>query len=137
MKKIMLLFCLLVTCQCVFAYGEPQWSEYCPPRYINVSYVEPSFWNFFKYNVYDNNYWAARKNEFNNQVNCCRVIPNAKTQGDCYASMREAENNKNAQYYQAQQLNIQMQQERDRYYLERQKIDAMNRPVNVNIREQH
>lgn len=138
-KKILLalLFCFYCFNQVHAQYFEPQWSEFCPPKYLNVKYIEPTWWRGY---VEDNNYWVTRKQEFGNNINYCRGIRNGQDQSACYEDIRKTERNKNVQYEAFYDLRLKeqeiyaqrMQNERALRLMEQQQRN-LSRPQDVNV----
>ena len=138
MKKFLFVFVALFALNQVQAqYFEPQWSEFCPPKYLNVKYIEPAWWRGY---VEDNNYWVTRKQEFGNNIKYCRGIKNSQEQSACYEDIRKTERNKNVQYEAFYDLRLKeqesyaqrMQSERALRLMEQQQRN-LSRPQEVNV----
>lgn len=48
--------------------------------------------------IIENNYWAKRKQQFNNEIEMCKQYSSNDSQLSCYMSIRQLEFNKTAQY---------------------------------------
>lgn len=121
MKKIIALFIVFIISAPCFAQVQPEWSEFCPKRYLNAKYRENNshanrlfgglltctiygapigipilIWNK---NVDNRNYWANRRTEFNNEIEGCNRMDNYDSKINCYASVRSIEYSKNQDYY--------------------------------------
>ncbi|MBQ3311494.1 hypothetical protein IJG72_05390 [bacterium] len=64
---------------------EPEWTEFCPPRYCD------SYENTFSK---DATYWYKRRLQFQNALSKCSAYKDAE-QDNCYAELRAAEERKN------------------------------------------
>lgn len=91
MKKILIL-ALAIYISCTFAkantFFEPQWKEFCPSQYINISLEK-------NYKLAEKKYWQQRKKDFNIKINQCRRYSDDKRSA-CHASIREIESNATA-----------------------------------------
>ena len=78
---------------------EPQWAEFCPPLYENVTFKHSR--ENSKRDM-ENNYWALRKAKFEKSVAECKVLAKSQNElGACYARVANLERNKNNQKTQA------------------------------------
>jgi len=106
MKKLFIMFVLLVFANPVFAdIQPPQWGEFCPYEYQNVSnqhnpasYILSST----RANNKEADYWFSRKNDFQNQLVQALQLP-VQERSNYYQQMRMIELNKNNTHYQSQQ----------------------------------
>jgi hypothetical protein len=78
----------------------PEWSEFCPDKYLNAEYQKVSKWDYwFNFKKEENNYWALRKMSFEKQLKYCDSEPS------CYLLISQNEENKNRQDKQATENN--------------------------------
>lgn len=126
MKKVLIVLCIIIASQRVFAYGEPQWSEFCPPQYQYVEYKKPTFWNTFFYNqaiaVKNNNYWANRKQRFINSIEICKNSTKEYVD-ECFQNLKISEMNQSNQFYLSEQQRIQQRQFQLQYLQNQQAIN--------------
>ncbi len=95
-KKYSLLLALFLTLP-TFTYFEPDWSEFCPPQYVNLSTSKKYFWA-------EKKYWLNRKVNFEKNKGYCEI---QKDKEDCFAELRQSELNKNKVYFSQIQIDQQ------------------------------
>lgn len=119
MKKIVTILILFIFVSPVFAEIQPpQWSEFCPPQYLNAEYIKdntlPPIVGFLcacslvgipisaydlnkKKSINDNNYWVRRREAFNSRINRCKQLTSDTELMYCYLTERQkqAENDSN------------------------------------------
>lgn len=92
MKKIILI--LLITCFGIPAFAEvffePEWSEFAPSRYANVS---TSRWHYTS----SGRYWSKRKQQFDRRLQKCNSLPESSREA-CYGMLRDIESTETANY---------------------------------------
>lgn len=100
MKKIFVfIFSLVLLCNiCIMQNAkasifEPQWSEFCPPKYQNAVFRKGEKPGMYK----ENNYWAVRRVQFEKSKRECRSYQDIATQNACYQRMVDIERNKSVQ----------------------------------------
>jgi hypothetical protein len=77
-------------------FFEPQWNEFCPNQYINISTTKDYF-------MTEKVYWSGRRKEFESRLNKCKkLVPERKEA--CFANLREIE--KNATETHMDELNV-------------------------------
>ena len=90
-KKLSILT-LTIALSCTIArahtFFEPQWNEFCPNQYANISLEK-------NYKLAEKKYWQQRKKDFNSKINQCRRYSGDKLSA-CYASLRQIEGNATA-----------------------------------------
>lgn len=92
MKKLLL---ILVLCTApALAYFEPEWSEFCPYGYRNISTSKD-------YKIPIKKYWQQRRINFEKNKSYCKTVSDVDA---CYAELRRIENEK-TQIIQRQQIN--------------------------------
>lgn len=153
----MILICFLIISQSVFAYGEPQWNEFCPPEYVAVNYKEkikrnavlkplavvgqictlniiPIYWAMQKRDakIIENNYWVQRKQQFNNEIEMCKQYSSNDSKLSCYMNVRQLEFNKTAQYENLMVAQEQMRLQRLQYVQQIQTNSNLNN-INSNL----
>lgn len=64
---------------------EPDWSEFCPNKYVNINENRNYFTSTAKY-------WVERKKIFNKRIAECKNL-NHELQGQCYRELRQIETN--------------------------------------------
>jgi hypothetical protein len=132
------LFILLILCITYPAFSIQKsvpalsWDEFCPEQYLNADYVQPQYnesGNMFlamtgigmpfayknkeKYDAQiENNYWVTRRDNFKKSLNLCNALSDNDKMINCYMNLKDQENNKNANHYQYQQKNEEIQDER-------------------------
>lgn len=105
MKKILLVLSIFLFIQPVLAetFFEPQWSEFCPSKYLNAKYRKVNFWNWLIFDTWEglkeNEYWSLRKQEFSKHINKCNTIEKTEDKGKCFSEARAIEQNKNSTYF--------------------------------------
>lgn len=95
-KKCIMFLMLCVTLP-AFAYFEPDWSEFCPPKYVNLSTSKNYFWA-------EKKYWLNRRLNFEKNKNYCETQKNKE---NCFAELRQSELNKNKIYFSQLQIDQQ------------------------------
>lgn len=92
MKKIILFFLALLIVLPCFAevYFEPEWKEFCPSRYANIS---TNRWHCTS----SGRYWAERKSVFEERLAKCNSLE-GEEKSACYKSLRELEANASNMY---------------------------------------
>lgn len=85
LKKIFVLFCLLISSVCAQNYFEVEWSEFCPQKYANI---DSSKWHYTQ----SGRYWANRKKIFERRLERCNNLAE-ENRAACYQSLRELETN--------------------------------------------
>ena len=95
MKKVFIL-ALFMCCFICSANAEtilpPQWSEFCPKDYLSATVENSSYLGASS----ERKYWANRRSEFENLLRICSTTDNLE---GCYNQVRQAEINKNENYY--------------------------------------
>ena len=129
MKKFFILLIVFAFCCPVFAdVFVPQWSEFCPPQFVNGQPKDHSVFSKILINTREDNkiydYWVQRKIDFYNSLNNCNQYPPEQI-NQCYQQIRQSESNKSLTFYQYQQL-----QQTDRNnYLKWQGILSRMNPI--------
>lgn len=92
MKKILALFIFLFFIAPSFAevFFAPEWSEFCPKKYANVSTTR---WHYTS----SGRYWSERRKVFEQRLEKCNSFTGADREA-CYKSLRELENNATQNY---------------------------------------
>ena len=92
MKKILVLFVFLFFITPAFAdvFFAPEWSEFCPKKYANVSTTR---WHYTS----SGRYWSERRKVFEQRLEKCNSFTNEAREA-CYKSLRELENNATQNY---------------------------------------
>jgi len=151
-KKIFIILSFVLLAQPALAQViDPQWSEFCPDKYINAEYKIPTLWDYwFSFSREPKNYWANRKNEFEANIKTCRDVQSSEDElYSCYLQVRGMEQNKNSVIAEQQYAKA----EKDRQFMQtynqingsiqqnlqtQQTINAYNQPKqyyhNVNVR---
>lgn len=110
---------------------EPQWSEFCPYKYLNIMPVKHPWYSNILYITRENNknydYWTTRKLQFENEIKLCQQIQNTEQLVGCYINIRQIESAKNNNYEQ----NLIARQN-----LQIQRLNAIN-AMNTNIELQN
>lgn len=97
MIKKCILFVMLFATLPAFAYFEPDWSEFCPPKYANLSTSKKYFWA-------EKKYWLNRRLNFEKNKSYCETQKNKE---NCFAELRQSELNKNQIYFSQLQIDQQ------------------------------
>ena len=119
MKKIIIALILISLSAPMFADDLiPQWSEFCPDKYLNVQWEKNTWekWKIFPsfipligiiylpYALYRDHqgkeinkkdYWYDRKLAFQKEVNSCGMLENNDNRINCYIKVRDMEQHKN------------------------------------------
>ena len=95
MKFILALLIIFTTSLNSFAIESPlipQWEEFCPMEFLDVTYKHPG--KVFKNR--ENNYWAKRRKSFYNSIQNCKNLykNNLNSLNSCYSNIRNIEINK-------------------------------------------
>ena len=92
MKRILLFLLIFCFSAPVFAevFFEPEWSEFCPLRHVNI---DSSRWHYTS----SGRYWAKRKQQFEKRLQKCNSLSETSREA-CYKTLREIENNETANY---------------------------------------
>lgn len=130
MKKIFLILILFLFLNVKVnadEYYTPQWSEFCPLKYLCVEYIDykqlkPSqkLGYFFKSFISSeniiktNNYWVERRNDFETEINFCNEIPKNTDKVSCYIQVGKIQREENKSFYEIQALQREASYERNR-----------------------
>lgn len=98
MKRLLTATLILFISAPAFAevFFEPQWNEFCPNQYINISTTK-------EYIMTEKVYWSGRRKNFESRLNKCKsLVPERKEA--CFANLREME--KNATQTHMDELNV-------------------------------
>ena len=95
---------------------EPEWTEFCPPRYCD-STENP----FSK----DATYWYKRRLQFQKSLNRCSEFK-GKELDSCYEEIRAAEARKNKVWDVRQEEKYRTTEYNREYYMEKMKYDGIN-----------
>lgn len=92
MKKflILLIISIYITPALAEVFFTPEWSEFCPKKYANISTTR---WHYTS----SGRYWAERRKTFEQRLAKCNSL-SAESQEACYKSLRELENNATQNY---------------------------------------
>lgn len=92
MKKflIFVLFILAIKPVSAEVFFTPEWSEFCPKKYANVSTTR---WHYTS----SGRYWSERRKVFEQRLAKCNSL-SGEAQEACYKSLRELENNATQNY---------------------------------------
>jgi hypothetical protein len=87
MKRLLTTTLILFISTPCFAevFFEPQWNEFCPNQYINISTTKEYF-------MTEKVYWSGRRKNFEQRLNKCKRLISEQKEA-CFANLREIENN--------------------------------------------
>ena len=111
-----LLMFFIVAAECNAVVFEPEWTEFCPPRYCDSN--ENAFSK-------DATYWYKRRNQFNKSLARCSEYKGAELES-CYSQIREAEARKNKVWDVRQEEKYRTTEYNREYYMEKMKYDGIN-----------
>ena len=94
----------------------PEWTEFCPPRYIDSNE------NMFSK---DATYWYKRRLQFEKSLEKCSHFKGEELES-CYAEIREAEARKNKVWDVRQYEKFRTTEYNREYYMEKMKYDGIN-----------
>lgn len=145
MKKIFLILILFLFL-CVEVHADdsfiPQWSEFCPVKYLNaeqMEYMTTSSWKNIlcivsllgiKYRIQyvkTNNYWVDRKNSFENEIGLCNENESNDDKISCYMKVRQLEVEKNHQLEEERIARQQLQTDQELLYSQMQEVRELYR----------
>lgn len=109
----------------------PQWSEFCPPDYIDAR-ANKGFWDSQKLGKY-NDYWLERKNQFNEALKKCSDYK-ADELKSCYEQIKDAELNKNKVYNEKMEKIEALSEQRHREYIQQKTQQDTVNSINSIIR---
>ena len=121
-KKLIIassLMLFLVAAICHAAVLAPEWTEFCPPKYIDSNE------NMFSK---DATYWYKRRLQFEKSLEKCSALKGAELDS-CYAEIREAEARKNKVWDVRQDEKYRTTEYNREYYMEKMKYDGINRMI--------
>jgi len=104
MKKILsITFILLLSATPAFSQIlYPEWSDFCPPKYIETQPGKASLLSFF-YKVRRENarktYWYERKQDFFKKSAFCNNTESQELKAQCYRDLTQIQLIKNNSYY--------------------------------------
>lgn len=92
MKKLLLIFLSILFIMPVFAevFFAPEWGEFCPKKFENVSTTR---WHY----TASGRYWSERKKKFEQRLERCNNLPESSREA-CYKNLRDLENQATANY---------------------------------------
>lgn len=86
MKRFILILLLFLTLSTYAeTFFEPEWSEFCPKKYSNVS---ADRWHYTS----SGRYWSERRKNFEKRLEKCNTLTPEYREA-CYKNLREIENN--------------------------------------------
>lgn len=90
--KIILVFLLLFIITPVFAevFFVPEWSEFCPKKFQNISITR---WHY----TASGRYWSERKKKFEQRLEKCNSLSENLREA-CYKNLRDLENQATVNY---------------------------------------
>ena len=100
-------------------FFEPEWTEFCPPRYCDSNE------NVFSK---DATYWQKRRTQFYNALSKCSSYQ-GKDKDACYEELRAAENRKNEVWAVRQYEKYRTTEYNREYYMEKMKYDSINQMI--------
>ncbi len=107
---------LLFNSVCSAVVFEPEWTEFCPPRYCDSN--ENAFSK-------DATYWYKRRLQFQKSLSRCSEFK-GKELDSCYEELREAEARKNKVWDVRQDEKYRTTEYNREYYMEKMKYDGIN-----------
>lgn len=120
MKKLFGLLILLIMTQAAnAAIFEPEWTEFCPPKYCESN--ENAFSK-------DATYWYKRRLQFQKALSRCSEYK-GKELDNCYEELRAAENRKNKVWDVRYEEKYRTTEYNREYYMEKMKYDGVNRII--------
>ena len=106
----------LVSAACRAVVFEPEWTEFCPPRYCDSN--ENAFSK-------DATYWYKRRVQFQRSLQRCSEFKGAELDG-CYEEIRAHEARKNKVWDVRQDEKYRTTEYNREYYMEKMKYDGIN-----------
>ena len=101
------------------AIFEPEWTEFCPPKYCESN--ENAFSK-------DATYWYKRRLQFQKALSRCSEYK-GKELDNCYEELRAAEERKNKVWDVRQDEKYRTTEYNREYYMEKMKYDGVNRII--------
>ena len=118
-KKLAVLSSLVIFLVSAASYGvvfEPEWTEFCPPRYCDSN--ENAFSK-------DATYWYKRRMQFQKSLSRCSEFKGKELES-CYEEIRAAESRKNKVWDVRQDEKYRTTEYNREYYMEKLKYDSIN-----------
>ena len=122
MKKfltLLIIFMEFISLSCFATIFEPEWTEFCPPRYCDSNE------NMFSK---DATYWYKRRMQFENALLKCSAYKGAQLDS-CYGELRAAEERKNKVWNVRQEEKYRTTEYNREYNMEKMKYDSVNRII--------
>ena len=113
------LIAVLISAVCYAVVFEPEWTEFCPPKYCDSN--ENAFSK-------DATYWYKRRLQFNKALQRCSEYK-GKELDSCYEEIRAAEARKNQVWNVRQDEKYRTTEYNREYYMEKMKYDGINRMI--------
>ena len=80
----------------------PKWADFCEAGYENAVYTSHddifNVFTFVKAERVKKNYWAERRESFENYLKSCNALADDASKSACYAELRKSEEQKNDLY---------------------------------------
>ena len=118
-KKFILSLSVMIYLVSAASYAvvfEPEWTEFCPPRYCDSN--ENAFSK-------DATYWYKRRLQFQRALNRCSEFKGQELDS-CYEEIRAAEARKNKVWDVRQEEKYRTTEYNREYYMEKMKYDSIN-----------
>ena len=109
-----MIFLSVTVCNAVIF--EPEWTEFCPPRYCDSN--ENAFSK-------DATYWYKRRMQFQRSLSRCAEYKGSELES-CYEEIRAAESRKNKVWDVRQDEKYRTTEYNREYYMEKMKYDSIN-----------
>ena len=118
-KKVTVLSSMMIFLLSATSYAvvfEPEWTEFCPPKYCESNE------NVFSQ---DATYWYKRRLQFQRSLKRCSEFK-GKELDSCYEEIRAAESRKNKVWDVRQDEKFRTTEYNREYYMEKMKYDSIN-----------